>query len=273
MKIFHSTRSTFLLALLAISSIRSAQAQWWGGIVNTLASPLTAPIGEVVDGICDDAVEFLFNNSAVECECDGSLSVTNGLEVNLHCGFQDGVCLFDGVFCGFPTVEAIISLSGFKKFETCLSFENDPLLPIDTPEPFCFTGHGSGWLFDLDRCEMIMDTDSCECTVCDDDDGGGFTYDCSMNTFETPNLEILDDLPGPKMPLCVSVGNIGGIWGYILSDKTPSDSPSSAPSDQPSSVPSTSPSSVPSASPSASFSPAYQIEEKKQGFWSFLPWN
>ena len=253
-----------LMSLL--TTIRPSHADWLADLLNFVTSPVTGAIADIAEDGCQDVIDALFNNSAVDCSCDGTFIATEKFELTLQCSLRDGVCLFDDLFCGFPTFEAVITPTGIHKITPCLTFEKDESLRMDPPEPFCLTGYGSNLFSDtpfaIKSCAVELDGDSCECTVCENQ--MSLKYDCSMNTVETPAQEYITDLPGPKMDLCLGVGTVEEVLAFFFPPPpTPTISP--MPSDTPSSHPSITPSLSPSGSPGAM--------EGEADVWGWLPWN
>jgi len=236
------------------------------GILDFIASPVTNTVAGVVEGSCDFVNDLLFNHNSsdLKCDCDGSFTVSNGLDLDVNCGFEEdeGLCLFG--FCGFPTLEATITPTGFEMLKLCVEFEDKPWLFIPALDPFCFTGYGIGWFSDtpfaFDSCEVELNNTACECTVCENEQS--FKYDCSMNTMY-PNTVEMDFLPdttdGPKMDICLGVGTFEEIWSMVF-PPPPTPLPSTQPSASvmPSTMPSVAPSASPSAVPTSSHSPTVE---------------
>lgn len=257
------------------------------GILDFIASPITNTVADAVEGSCKVVNNVLFdrgNSSAFDCDCDGEFTVSDGLDLNVDCGWLeegDGLCLFG--FCGLPALKATISPTGFEEIKVCVEFENDPAIPIPAFDPFCFTGYGVGWFaktpFAYDSCEVDFNNEPCTCTVCENK--RSFKYDCSMNTVQTNNVALPflpDATEGPKMDLCLGVGTFEEIWEMVF-PPPPTPPPTAKPtiSPMPSSMPSIAPSSSPSAAPSEmpSLSPLTEEEQEEDedgGFWGFLPW-
>jgi hypothetical protein len=250
---------------LAVTTIRPAYADWLADIVNFISSPVTGTVADILEDGCQSTIDGLFNNSGIDCSCDGSFTVTAGLDLTLACGIPEGLCLFD--FCGFPSLELVVTPTGIHKFGTCLTFEKNETLQIDAPEPFCLTAYGSDIFSDtpfaITGCEVELDGDACECIVCENQ--LSLKYDCSMNTVKTPQFENTTDVPGPKMDLCLGVGTVEEVWGFFF-PPPPTPAPTITPTASP--MPSDMPSMYPSTEPS--YSP---VDKEEDDFWDFLPWN
>ena len=255
-----------LLAL--ITTIRPAYADWLADIVNFVSSPVTGTVADILEDGCQTIIDGVFNNSGVDCSCEGSFTITGGLDLTLQCGLPEGLCLFDSLFCGFPSLELVVTPTGIHKFGTCLMFEKNETLHIDPPEPFCLTAYGSDIFsatpFAISACEVELDGDACECTICENQ--MSLKYDCSNNTVETPELEYITDLPGPKMDLCLGVGTVEEVWRFFFPPP-----PTPAPTNTP--TVSHMPSDMPSMYPSVEPSKGTIDKEEEDDFWGFLPWN
>lgn len=197
-----SAHQLVMIVVLAAAFTGSANAQ------------ISKQIAIGASQVCSEIMDLISPRDKTTCNCDGSFSVDDGLEVDVACQSAKSVCIGPGdVFCGTPNVNATVSPRGVEDSKACLSFEKDPLNAIDIPD-LCVSAEGSGFgrgsTATFDSCAVTIGTTDCECEVCES--GRDFTFDCSAISIPTPTV-LLPSLPGPKSDKCIGLGLLPDIGG------------------------------------------------------------
>jgi hypothetical protein len=184
----------------------------------SLLEVLLAPfLNLAASSTCSTIQDIFFNNSlsALECECEASFTLVDGIEVGVLCGNAKEVCLLQNSFCGTSTFSVDYGIrTGLGSGEACLKFDTlTPGLPpalvnlINIPE-LCIKGTADRGLR-FGSCSVTVGGTECqECTVCSS--GLDVTFDCSnvnLNPIGSGALKI----PGPKVTQCLGIGLVPGL--------------------------------------------------------------
>jgi hypothetical protein len=206
------SRTTILvLVLTALLKVVPVQAQ---SLLEVLLSPF---LNLAASSTCSTIQGIFFNSSlsALECECDASFTLVDGIEVGVLCGNAKEVCLLQNSFCGTSTFSVDYGIrTGLGSGEACLEF--DALLPglppalvdlINIPK-LCIKGTTNRGLR-FETCSVTVGDAKCQdCTVCSS--GLDVTFDCSnvnLNPIGSGALKI----PGPKITQCLGIGLVPGL--------------------------------------------------------------
>jgi hypothetical protein len=206
-----SRTAIVVLVLTTLLQVVPTQAQ---SLLEVLLSPF---LNLAASSTCSTIQDIFFNSSeaAIECECDASFTLIDGIEVGVLCGNANEICLLQNSFCGTSTFSVDYGIrTGLGSGEACLKF--DTLIPglppalvnlINIPE-LCIKGTADRGLRFGECSVTIGDTECQECTVCSS--GLDVTFDCSNANLNPIGSGVLK-IPGPKVTQCLGIGLVPGL--------------------------------------------------------------